>query len=32
VVTNVALTTLTNFINNAAGTEVDFPRVRARAA
>jgi uncharacterized peroxidase-related enzyme len=32
VVAHVALNTLTNYVNSVAGTEVDFPRVEARAA
>ncbi len=32
IVTNVALTTLTNFVNNVAQTDIDFPVVRAEAA
>ena len=29
---NVALNVLTNFVNNVAGTDIDFPVVRAEAA
>lgn len=32
IVLHVALNTLTNYVNGVAGTEVDFPRVRAHAA
>ena len=32
IVTNVALTMLTNFVNNVAQTDIDFPVVRAAAA
>ena len=32
IVLHVALNTLTNYVNNVAGTEVDFPVVRHRAA
>ncbi|HEX8797479.1 MAG TPA: carboxymuconolactone decarboxylase family protein [Terriglobales bacterium] len=32
IVANVALNVLTNFINNVAHTEIDFPVVRAKAA
>lgn len=32
IILHVALTTLTNYVNNALGTEVDFPAVPARAA
>lgn len=32
IVANVALNTLTNFVNNVAETEIDFPVVRAQAA
>lgn len=32
VVAHVALTTFTNYLNEVAGTEIDFPVVRARAA
>lgn len=31
IVAHVALNVLTNYVNNAAGTEVDFPKVRAPA-
>jgi hypothetical protein len=31
VVANVALTTLTNYVNEVAATEIDFPVVRHRA-
>lgn len=31
VVLHVALNTLTNYVNNVAGTEVDFPRIEAHA-
>lgn len=32
IVANVALNVFTNFLNNVAGTEIDFPVVRAEAA
>ncbi len=32
IIVNVALNVLTNFVNNVAGTDIDFPVVRAEAA
>ena len=32
VVANVALNIMTNYLNNVAGTEIDFPRVELFAA
>lgn len=32
IVTNVALNVLTNYVNNVAQTDIDFPQVRAKLA